>query len=337
MPDTPTVLALIPACGEHLACAQALMRHARRLADRHGGAAQAVLAGPPAAREAALADARAAGLDQAWFITTAADGLQTQQYVDLYAEALRPGGPAALPASALMLVAAHPDSEAFAGALAARLNAAPLGRCADLSFDAQGVLHARRGAYGNRLDISLACAGAMIAAVRAQAGRADAGPVPAAARQTAVHVLDDLPAPRAPHPLAQMARNEPHAPLEGARVVVSGGRGLGNDAAFPLLYDIAARLDGAVGASLPAVDAGWAPVTRQVGISGKYVSPDLYLAIGISGTPQHLAGIDPHTRIVAINSDADAPIFDVAEAGAVAEWQALLPALLHALDNPTDA
>jgi electron transfer flavoprotein alpha subunit len=148
-----------------------------------------------------------------------------------------------------------------------------------------------------------------------------------------MHMLDGLPAPRAALALTLLPRNEPHAGLDGARIVVSGGRGMGDDTAFPLLYDIAARLGGAVGASLPAVDAGWAPVTRQVGISGKYVSPDIYLAIGISGTPQHLAGIDPHTRIVAINKDAEANIFNVAEAGAVAEWQTLLPALLDALDS----
>lgn len=332
MSNTPTVLALIPGCGEKPGDAVALMNLALRLADRHGGAAHAVLAGPPAAREAALADARAAGLDQAWFIDTASDCLQMQQYVDLYAHALQAGGPAALPASALMLVIAQPDNEAFAGALAARLGAAPLGRCNDLSFDAQGIAHARRGAYGNRLDITLASAGSMIAAVRPQAAQA-----PATIRPTATHVLDGLPAPRAPLPLTPEPRNEPHAPLEGARIVVAGGRGMGNDSAFPILYDIAARLEGAVGASLPAIDAGWAPVTRQVGISGKYVSPDIYLAIGISGTPQHLAGIDPHARIIAINSDADAHIFDVAEAGAVAEWQTLLPALLDALDHPPDA
>jgi electron transfer flavoprotein alpha subunit len=327
MSNTPTILALIPACGNDATTDRALMSQARQLADQRGGSAHAVLAGPASTSEAALACAQAAGLDQAWFIATQADALQTQQYVDLFASALQADGLAALLPRALMLVAAGPDNEAFAGALAARLDAAPLGRCTSFEFDEQGTLHAKRGAYGNRLGITLACAGAAIAAVRPRAAAT------AASKQTATHVLDGLPAPRAAHPISFQPRNEPHAGLNGARIVVSGGRGMGNDTAFPVLYDIAEKLGGAVGASLPAVDAGWAPVTRQVGISGNYVSPDIYLAIGISGTPQHLAGIDPHTRIVAINKDAEANIFNVAQAGAVAEWQVLLPALLEALNN----
>lgn len=328
MSDTHTLVALVPGCGADPAAERALMDQARRLADGCGGSAHALLAGPAAARVTALAAAQQAGLDHAWFIPTPSDTLQAQQYADLFANALQSGGLAPRLPGALMLVAAHPDNEACAGALAARVGAAPLGRCTALAFDPEGALHAARGAYGNRLALTLACTGPMIAAVRPQAGQAPASP-----RQTAAHVLDDLPAPPAAHPATLLPRNEPHASLDGARIVVSGGRGMGNDMAFPLLYDIAARLGGAVGASLPAVDAGWAPVTRQVGISGKYVSPDIYLAIGISGTPQHLAGIDPHTRIVAINKDAEANIFSVAEAGAVAEWQSLLPALLDALDN----
>ena len=94
---------------------------------------------------------------------------------------------------------------------------------------------------------------------------------------------------------------EHNAPVDGAGIVVSGGRGIGDPAGFELLYEIAQQLGGAVGASLPAVDAGLAPVARQVGQSGKYVRPDIYLAVGISGTPQHMAGIDPHTRVVAVN------------------------------------
>jgi len=137
---------------------------------------------------------------------------------------------------------------------------------------------------------------------------------------------------RVAYPVTALPRSEPHAGLAGASIVVSGGRGSG-EAAFATLYELAAKLNGAVGASLPAVDAGWAPVTRQIGISGKYVSPHIYLAIGISGTPQHLAGIDPHTRIVAVNKDAEANIFNVAQVGVVAEWQSLLPALIQALDT----
>jgi electron transfer flavoprotein alpha subunit len=88
----------------------------------------------------------------------------------------------------------------------------------------------------------------------------------------------------------------------------------------------------ALGGSLPAVDAGWVPVARQVGQSGRFVSPRLYFAVGISGTPQHLAGVAGTTRIVALNQDPDAPIFNLADVGVVADWRELLPLLAERLD-----
>ena len=100
---------------------------------------------------------------------------------------------------------------------------------------------------------------------------------------------------------------------------------------FALLQQLADRLGGALGGSLPSVDAGWIPVARQIGQSGKYVDPELYIAVGISGASQHLAGIGPNTRILAINRDTQADIFRVAEIGVVTEWQTVLPALIEAL------
>lgn len=127
-----------------------------------------------------------------------------------------------------------------------------------------------------------------------------------------------------------MAGGDP--PLEAARVVVSGGRGLDADD-FARLRDLAVRLDGALGGSLPAVDLGLVPVSRQIGQSGKFVTPDVYLAVGISGTPQHLAGIGAATRIIAINKDAGAAIFRFAQAGAVGDAKQILPRLVEALSK----
>jgi electron transfer flavoprotein alpha subunit len=120
--------------------------------------------------------------------------------------------------------------------------------------------------------------------------------------------------------------------LDGAKLVVSGGRGIGGPEGFELLSRIATVLGGALGGSLPAVDAGWLPATRQVGQSGKLVAPRLYFAVGISGTPQHLAGVAASARIVALNSDPDAPIFSVAEVGVVTDWRKLLPLLAQRLE-----
>lgn len=322
MPDTRSIYALILVSGVDMEAERALMAQARVLAEQRGGQAHVVVASP--LKDVALEQARSAGIDHLWHIPATAT-LQTHQYVDLFCAALRAPGLAEGLHDALILVISNPDNETFAGALAARLGAAPLGRCTAFEFDSPTGLRVQRHAYGNRLDIALsAITGPAVAAIRPNASSAPCD------GQTAVHTLN-ISDTRQPYSVTATPRAEPHAPLSGAQLVVSGGRGSG-EAAFPMLYEIAARLNGAVGASLPAVDAGWAPVSRQIGISGTYVRPRVYLAIGISGTPQHLAGIDPHTHIVAVNKDAKASIFDVADVGVVAPWQEFLPALINALD-----
>jgi electron transfer flavoprotein alpha subunit len=216
----------------------------------------------------------------------------------------------------LLIFPADGDGEALAGAVAAETDAALLGRITSVRRDGDRLIVSRT-THGGRMAINLSVGTGLAVATANDLHEHDS--------EIALGAPVDLFLERTPLSDQSIA-------LESARIVIGGGRGL-DEAGFATLDRIAKALGGAVFASLPAVDLGLAPVSRQVGQSGKFVTPTLYVAVGMSGTPQHLAGIGSATQIIAINKDPDAPIFSVAVLGAVADAKTLLPLIAAALES----
>lgn len=268
---------------------------------------------------AAAAAARCAGATRAFASDDAEyDTFRADQWLPAIAAALDACDPD------LVLLAQSSAGRELGPRLAHRRETAVAMDCVRL-IDEGGSLHATRPAYGGNAEATYTFATRpAIATVRAKSFSATAGAGPASA--------EPLPAAGASR-VRVVGRDRPEATglrLEDARVVVSGGRGLGDAEGFALLDHLAETIGSdrtAVAASRAAVDLGWALPDRQVGLTGKVVTPDLYLAIAISGASQHLAGCSGARIIVAVNRDEGAPIFAVARYGIVGDYREVIPAL----------
>jgi electron transfer flavoprotein alpha subunit len=202
--------------------------------------------------------------------------------------------------------------------------------CTGLDMNAEtGVVAWTRPAFGGNLMATIECP-----ETRPQIGTVRPGVfkrgTPDAAR-TAEIIKEDLPVPAGTVRTTLVEKIQEAAEgavkLEEADIIVSGGRGLGKPENFAMVKALADSLGGVVGASRAAVDAGWISHAHQVGQTGKTVGPKLYVACGISGAIQHLAGMSGSDCIIAINRDPDAPIFDIADYGIVGDIKEVLPAL----------
>jgi len=200
----------------------------------------------------------------------------------------------------------------------------------DLTLDSDGGLEATASAYGGdtRVVYQLAGAPSYVVALAANAllpEPADGGPTDPECRSISPKLSGIEERIR----VIERARTEGPR-LEDADIIVSGGRGLGGPENYKLIEQLAEALGGLAGASRPIVDEGWADSSRQVGLTGKITRPALYLAAGISGASQHMAGCSAAKTIVAINRDEDAAIFRYARYGLVGDCLEILPELIRA-------
>lgn len=216
-----------------------------------------------------------------------------------------------------------------AGRLAARLGAALLPGCVELTRDSAGQLQATRPVYGRRLVARVAAAGGSLQVMTLRPGGEGAEPVSGLRPATVERIACSAP------PDWIRFLGEERVPPEAldlgeAEVVVAGGLGVGSRQGFGLIEELARLLGGAVGATRMAVDAGWAPFSRQIGLTGRIISPRVYLACGISGSAHHMDGVRQAQLIVAINTDRHAPIFTYADVGILGDVREVLPALSEA-------
>jgi electron transfer flavoprotein alpha subunit len=223
-----------------------------------------------------------------------------------------------------ILITSTPEGKEIAGRLAVKLGSGLITDATDIAADGSTT----QSVFAGNWTVTAAVThGAPVITVKPNAVTPEAAPTEPVTEQIEVTISDAAKTARivSREPKGSSGRPE----LTEAAVVVSGGRGTGGD--FGAVEELADVLGGAVGASRAAVDAGWYPYAYQIGQTGKTVSPQLYIAVGISGAIQHRAGMQTSKAIVAVNKDPEAPIFALADLGIVGDLHKVLPAVIEAI------
>jgi electron transfer flavoprotein alpha subunit len=228
----------------------------------------------------------------------------------------------------IFLIGATSIGRSLAPRLATRLQTGLTADCTGLDIDSEGNLLQTRPAFGGNVMATILCTDhrPQMATVRYKVMKR-AEKQPEYRGEVVFKETEDVVVDRTR--ILSVSTESEDVSLAEAQIIVSGGKGLGNPEGFRLIEELANALGGAVGASRLVVDDGWVPFKHQVGLSGKTVRPKLYIACGISGAVQHLAGMQTSDVIVAINKDPSAPIFKVADYGIVGDLYEIIPEIIR--------
>jgi electron transfer flavoprotein alpha subunit/NAD-dependent dihydropyrimidine dehydrogenase PreA subunit len=302
-----------------------LIGKGRELADKLGERLECVVLGED--MEAQADDLSSYGVDRIYlFDSPLLADFRDDPYTQLLTHLIKEAKPS------IVLIGATSIGRSLAPRIATKLQTGLTADCTGLDIDSEGHLLQTRPAFGGNVMATILCSNTrpQMATVRYKVmQRAEKGPDHVGEvirKKVDDHVLDRT-------RIRAISTEAEEVNITEAQIIVSGGKGLGSPEGFNLIQELAEVLGGAIGASRLVVDEGWIPFKHQVGLSGKTVRPKLYIACGISGAVQHLAGMQTSDVIVAINKDSSAPIFKIADYGIVGDLYEVIPEIIKLLKN----